>query len=78
MSDLKVDVGRVLRQHSHHVREAFINRDVQRRTHGVIQQVHSGSFTEQQTRNLRLVPAHTQTRAMSDTHRRGIGKHCMR
>lgn len=55
LSHLEVDVGRVLGEHPHHVGEALVDSDVERRAHGVVQEVDVGPFAQQQPRDLRLV-----------------------
>lgn len=52
---LQIDVSRVFGQHSHHVGEALIYGDVQRRAQRVVQEVDVGAFAQQQSRNLRLI-----------------------
>lgn len=70
---LQVDVGGVLRQHAHHLGEALVDGDVQRRAQGVVEQVDVGAFAQQQTGDLRLVSArqqHTHTHTVL-TSRKG-------
>lgn len=62
---LKVDVCRVLCEHPHYVSEALVDGDVERCTHGVVQQVDTGPFAQEEACDFGLVPAHTtQTHAI--------------
>lgn len=54
-SHLEIDVSRMFSQHSHHVCEALIDGDVERRAHGVVQEVYICPFAQQQPCDLRLV-----------------------
>lgn len=54
-SHLEIDVSRMFGQHSHHVCEALVDGDVERRAHGVVQKVYICPFAQQQPCDLCLV-----------------------
>lgn len=58
---LQVDVGGVLGQYPHYVSEALVDGDVERSTHGVVQQVDAGPFAQEEACDFGLVPTHTHT-----------------
>lgn len=60
-SHLEIDVSRVFGQYSHHVGEALIYGDVQRRAQRVVQEVHVSAFAQQQPCDLGLITVGTDT-----------------
>lgn len=68
-SHLEIDVSRVFGQHSHHVGEALIDGDVERRAHGVVQEVYICPFAQQQPCDLCLV---TRVRRATSRKRHGL------
>lgn len=66
-SHLEIDVRRMFSQHSHHVSEALIDSNVERRAHRVVQKVNICPFTQQQPCNLCLI-----TKVKDTTNRKDI------
>lgn len=60
-SHLEIDISRMFSQHPHHVSEALVDGDVERRAHGVVQEVDICPLTQQQPRDLRLITGPKQT-----------------
>lgn len=61
LSHLEIDISRVFGQQSHHVGEALIYGDVQRRAQRVVQEVHISAFAQQQPCDLSLITAGRDT-----------------